>query len=207
MAINDLFILKINYQCVDAKCVCACAWRHATGPSLPDQAEDILTTFETAAKTKFLACLTSDVRLDNFTCYRVSPLPDLPGFIFYDHTTVGARSGNSIPANTPMNFFLRTDAANYKHNGHIFISGIPITAVEENRLTGTFISTYANPLAAVLGNDLVNTGGGHYAPVTLKRVVGGVKLVPPGYSSVTSCRVRDYLSRRRTRTRPEQGTY
>lgn len=121
----------------------------------------------------------------------------------YLQAVVGLQVGESIPSNLAAVFQLRQLETASKHNGRIYVSGIPEDKVESSLITQAFLTGAMQTLSGQLAAAIV-AGGQTYTPVVVQRVEAGIQIAPLGYDIAQVVPTRSLGSQRRRTTELRQ---
>lgn len=102
-------------------------------------------------------------------------------YVHYLSSVVGAVAQESVPSNIAAVIQLRQGDASSRHNGRIFVSGIPETEIESSMIRGSFMTGALAALATALETPLVGSLG-TYTLVTKYLDAVGPPKVWKGYT-------------------------
>ncbi len=126
-----------------------------------------------------LAILSSSAELTRVRADQVTGVDEIPGFVD-KRANIGLYASDALPANMCGLFHFDTNAPNAKHNGRLFISGMPEGGQAEGIWDASFLVTM-QAFADELEDDLVTLApqDAEFSPVVISRFLDGIKRVPP----------------------------
>jgi len=175
----DLYELTIYYSVEQTECQMSIGYRQDGGSFGVDTATAVCVEFVASFIPTLLATLSSAVQVDEVKFVPITNLTELAGAaaIVAAPGTLGA---NPLPANMCGIISIKTNAPNSKHNGRMFVSGLPEDGQFEGQLTGPQL-TALQDWATIIFNDIQPSApeDAEFNPVVISRIEDGVKRVPP----------------------------
>lgn len=179
MAKDDLYLLKVIYNSHDAQCQFGIGYRMGDGTYGVDTAFAVIEKFKASFLPSLQQALSDDVQFQQIDFGPIGISTELGSF--GNMVTVDGQIANpSLPANMAAVIHFGTVAPNSKHNGRIYISGVPETNQFEGTMTAgqvTLLQDFADLLFGSLVPD--SPEDSDFSPVVISRFVDGVKRVPP----------------------------
>lgn len=200
MASGDLFKLNLQYEVDKTICIMSLCYKQSTSAADTHPTVDLAVAWEALMRPLIQAAVTTDFQFSGLFVYGMHPTNILPAFYKFDEgVTTGTHLGQTIPANVSLVLKLRTLSPSGRHNGRIYLSGMPEDVFNGNDLDATYQSTYIDPILAGLTTDV---GGAinNYQLCVAERFSAGVPVVPPIGNRVTAASVSLRVSGLRRRT-------
>lgn len=199
VAKDDLYVLKQNYICKDAPCQFAIGYRMGDGTYSPSTAVAVCFKWVASFLPSFQQAVSEDVIIDQISFGPIGISTELAGFV-NGSGAAGVLIGDALPANMCAIVHFGSTAPNSKHNGRIYLSGVPEDLQFEGTMTAPQI-TRVQDFADLLDGPLVpdSPEDADFEPVVISRFLDGVKRVPPvGFdilSPVAKADIRQMQSR------------
>lgn len=171
---------------------------YASSAIVGQEIDDFLDAWLTAVQSLWLDVWSHEIVLQAVLGHCVAPETALPG-VQYINGPLGNIVEESLPANTAAVLQLRQTEISGRHNGRIFISGLPETATADGLITTAFATTELAALAAGLDTPIV-VAGQTWKLCVLQRYDAGAPVSPPVGWDVSLVRVTRNLATQRRRT-------
>ena len=189
MAIGDLFNVQVQYAIDSKELSCNFGYEQTAGATDSEVSQLLADAFVAAVKTALLGVWATDVKLQCVVVHPINATTAVsPGFWYAFVGDVGARSGNAIPAASAMVLKFLTSASDAKKNGRKFLSGISENELINGLFSGVLFGIAVDTLTAALEGVLfaLSPNDQEFTPRVINRVSGGVPIVPPTGSDVTT---------------------
>lgn len=179
MAINDLYQVTAFINVDGTECQMTMGYEQFLGSNDADTLEATAQAWLDLCLVAFRAMTSDGCEINRVQVDPVTATDEVPGFI--DTTSVsGDLLGESMPSNMAVVIHLPTIAPDAKHNGRVYVPGIPEDGQAEGTLEPAQI-ILCDTFAATLAIDLQPSvpQDAEFRPVVISRVVDGVPRVPP----------------------------
>ncbi len=179
MAVNDLYRLHFFINCSEQVTQCVLGYRMDFGSMDADTLEALCQAFIDDAQPKLLLLLSENALVSRVQVTTVTNHQEVPGLV--DQVSqFGNIVSQTLPPNMAAIIHLPTNAPNAKHNGRIFLAGIPEQGQDAGTLTGAQI-TLNQAFADELAIDLEPTApqDAIFTPVVISTVLNGAPRIPP----------------------------
>jgi len=205
VAENDLYQLKVHYQVADAFCQFTMGYRMGDGTYTVDTPFAVIEKYVASYLPSLLQAISTQCEVDHITFGPIGISTELAAFGNMDNAD-GVLVGDALPANMCAIIHLGTVAPNSKHNGRIFISGVPEDVQFEGIMTAPQLQRVQD-FADLLFNPLVpdSPEDTDFAPVVISRFVDGVKRVPPVAFDILAPLAKGELRQQQRRTTDRLG--
>lgn len=189
MAIGDLFNVQVQYAIESRELSCNFGYEQTAGAADNEVPQILVDAFVAAIKANLLAVWASDVQLQCIISHPINAATAVrPGFYYAVVADVGGRGGTAIPAPSAMVLKFLTSASDAKKNGRKFLSGISESELVNGLFAGGVFLALVGALEGSLALGLTASGPDdqEFEPRVINRVSGGVPIVPPTASDVTT---------------------
>lgn len=160
MALNDVFSIQQLYESPSGNASLKLYYGETTAHDGADHGPQILAeAFDTHMGSAFLDLLSNDWWLAGLICRKHAVLPQ-PQHRLDNVLQVGNRVGPSLPANNCIQVRIRQQALDGRHDGRIYIPGIPEGQTTIGTLDGGFVTIELTALVQKLGNQILELSGG-----------------------------------------------
>lgn len=160
--------------------------------------DDFIQAWVTANLSVWNDCLSDEISFQGATCTCVEPSHAIPGHE-YGNGTPGNIAQPSLPTNLACVFQIRQTEISGRHNGRIFVVGLPETATADGVIDATFHATELQALATALITPVVASPH-TWRLCVLQRFENNVKLAPPVGWDAASCQAVRNMGTQRRRT-------
>lgn len=203
MAQNDLYGVRFQFRDHGSIWTVNLAFRDETGVDEKDASNDLGVIANTTLGPLFDDARAQDSTREGSYCWKINAGTGMP-----DKQSDASIPGDVLFASTPPNMCavisLRTTDPAAARFGRIYIGGNPKTTVEDGRWTAAQV-TKLQTLGAAIVAPLVGAIG-TWQSVILRRVSGGVPIVPPEGSTISSSSVSNIVYSQRRRNSRQIGT-
>lgn len=200
MALNDLYGVRTQFRDHGRVWTVNMYYRDTTGVSELEATSDLSIAHNTTIGPLFDACRATDSTREGTYSWSVTKDFAMPNKVSDASTPGSSGSPTSTPPNMCAVLTLRTEAPEAVRFGRIYLAGLPGAWVEAgmwNAAADTALGTLATALQTPLAGAI-----GTWQPVILRRISGGVPIVPPAYSDVSVVtKTRIIYSQRRRNSR------
>lgn len=205
MAVGNVYNVQLQLLIDNRKCTIAVDYRQATGPNDPRVPETLANEFNITVVPDIVAALGNDVA---FQCIYVRNQKSFggvdPPFELALSGVVGGQATRSINSNSAAVLRQLTNAADQRHNGRIFLPGIPLGQVTDSVINDAFVTGTLQGAIDAMSITLTSAIpiAVDWEPVVIQRFAGGVPTVPPITHDVTEALALGVIySQKRRRTK------
>jgi len=146
--------------------------------------------------SKMIDCHSTEVKYQYNDVHAADPNLVNPRTELYDGDT-GTKSEESLPTNIAVVFKLAQIVESGRHNGRIFLPGVPEVWTNNGVVSDPVLGTPLQDLATAMGGSISHSGK-TFVPCVVVRKVGGIAVVP--YSlTVAQCTFDTFLKTQRRR--------
>lgn len=145
-----------------------------------------------------LDCLSLEMRLQYSYCFALDPGTQNTDLLLYEGLP-GTINDEALPTNVAAVVRLRQSEVPGRHNGKIYIPGLPEAASVDSVVDNTWYGANMVPFILQLKEALV-AGGVNNVPVCVGRVFDGVPDVPRGFTILDAEISRSFATIRRRTT-------
>lgn len=205
MADGDLYSLTVHLLNEDQPVSFSMGYEQDGGTYGIETGLAVCVKFTADYLPKLLLCLTDDVTVDQLFFNPIGISTELAGFANLSGA-VGGILGEPLPSNMAALVHLPTVAPNSKHNGRIYLPGIPEASIVGGVISVAqlaLIQTWATQMFV----DIVPAApeDATFKPIVISRFVGGVKRVPPIGFDILEPVAKNEVRQQRRRTTRRRG--
>lgn len=199
--LNQLLKVQLSYTISGNRL--SCNWHYGKNGSLNIADPSILgAEIETTILPIFKTIQSQEVVYESIYVTAVQANLSNP-FVKYISGEVGDITEEGIPSNLAAVVQLRQNDKIAKHNGRIFVSGIPETEIENSLIRGSFISGALAAFALDL-KQVLTSGGTNYTPCVVNMTGTLPSTDPEGYEVIQVNPTRALGTQRRRTTELRQ---
>lgn len=180
MAINDLYTIHFRFEGAGAGFTTKMDYQQTGGTNDQNTLTDLCTNVSVLVEDAFKDCLSNQISFNAMEAFQVVGANETPGLLRFETPNSGTVVSESLPMGGAAVLSILTDAPNSKHNGRMFVGGIPESFEANGALTAPAIALYQT-LADGLSASPAPVGPGLalFTPGVISRIVDGVPRVPP----------------------------
>lgn len=199
MAIGNLYDLSFYIDVAGNATQCTMGYIQTAGGNDHDTMEALCAAWLLNCETELRASLSNQASLARIRAEAVTGIDQIPGFIDFNGK-IGTFISQALPSNITGLYHFGTNAPNAKHNGRLYVSGMPEGGQQEGTWDPSFVvvmQAFADKLEA----DLVTLSpqDAEFSPVVISRAVSGAPRVPPVGFFIGECTPRTSLRQQRRR--------
>jgi hypothetical protein len=165
---SDLLEVKITGELEGRRVTNGFGFHKSTGPLDANRALLMLNAFNAHFHAAWLAMLSHDYALQQYSCRDIERAVCAPNYIAMPQNQ-GAIAEQAMPSSQASIIRLGVDADSGHHNGRLYIAGTPETAVLDQRLTAAYKTGVVQDFADLLLDDIVLTDGSTWQLVVFVR--------------------------------------
>jgi len=160
MALSDVFSVQQLYESPSGAASLKMYYGETTAHDGADHGTQILAeAFDVHFGSAFLDLLSDDWWLAGLICRKHAVLPQ-PQHRLDNTLQVGNRVGPSLPANNCIQIRIRQQVASGKHDGRIYVPGIPEGQTTIGTLNAGFVTIELAALVQKMGNTIAELSAG-----------------------------------------------
>lgn len=200
MAINDLYTAQFRFEGAGSGWTSSMAYRQTDGGNDEDTLTDLAVKIAIFTEDSFKATQVVNVDMTSILVYQVTGANETPGRTRFQQPNPGDLASNALPMGMASVISWLTDAPNAKHNGRMFIGGVPEGGSDDGQLTAaqiTLLDTLITDLLTPMGP--IGSVSAQYEPVTISRVLDGAPRVPPIGFTIEAGSVETFIKNQRRR--------
>ncbi len=200
MSVGNLYVAHFRFEGAGAHFTTQMCYKQSSGTNDENTLTSLATALAVILEADFKAAMSNQVHMTGITCFQVTGADETPGRTVFEQPNPGSIASQALPMGGPAVISLTTDAPNAKHNGRVYISGIPESGEVNGALTAGQI-TLINNLAVSLNVTPPPVGPGLavFIPQVISKILDGVKRVPPVGFTIISSAVRGFIKNQRRR--------
>jgi hypothetical protein len=180
---------------------CQTVMHYGASAALVDgDAEALVNAWETGVLPVWQLAVSDEVDFEQIYCYCLD-FDTIRTGIDQLNAIAGLIAGEALPNNTPALIQLRQTEVSGRHNGRLYISGVPESAADASLLSVAYQTGVLKDLADELLVTLNNGSGTNFNLVNVVRQVAGAPVTPSGYLVSASQAVRNLATQRRRTTK------
>ncbi len=179
MAVGDFYLLTVHMKVNDSINQFGLAYEMTDGTYGTETGGKVAALFVADALPLLVLTLSEDCSVDQISFRPLGPSIELAGEANLNGAD-GLILGQALPANLAAIIHLPTEAPNSKHNGRIFVSGLPEAQINVGKFSAaqlTLLQTFATELLEVLKPTAPEDA--EFTPVVISRFENKIKRVPP----------------------------
>lgn len=203
MAINDLYTAQFRFEGAGSGWTSSMAYRQTDGGNDENTLTDLAVKIALFVEDSFKATQTGLVDMTSVLVYQVTGTNETPGRTRFQQPNAGGVAGNALPMGMTSVISWLTDAPNAKHNGRMFIGGVPEDGSDDGQLTVAQLALMDTLIADLLSAmGPIGALSAQFEAVTISRVIDGIPRVPPvGFKIVSGAAETFVKNQRRRNTR------
>lgn len=172
MAVDDVYSCKIIGEGREGEWTMNLHYREITPPSESYPTEALATSLTLLFTPVIRAALSASHQVSRFEVHKVSGVKQVASKFSLSITNrVGMRGASAVPANSPVILNLVQEKFPSKHNGVVWMSGVPVDGVLGSNLTALYADTEIKAITdlLVLDVDEQPSGDGIWRLIVLSR--------------------------------------